>query len=103
MVALRIAGPVPMREKGWEPRNCSFVPGLEVSFSVTYDLENLGCPRPSCVQMWSPQAQTCQGLFVQGSPPCLLQPAPRVALGREESESFVSKLGLQEEMGVCCA
>lgn len=51
VVALRLAGPAPMREKGREPRNCSFVLGLEVSFSVTYDLENLGCPGSSCVQM----------------------------------------------------
>lgn len=71
-------------------------------FSVTYDLENWGCPRPSCVQMWSPQAQTRQGLFVQDSLPSLLLPAPRVALGREDQGlSELRQLRLQGKMGAC--
>lgn len=31
MVALRLAGPVAVREKGREPKNSSFVPRLKVS------------------------------------------------------------------------
>lgn len=37
----------------------SFVPDLEVS--MTYDLENLGCPGPSCVQMCA-RSSKAQGL-----------------------------------------
>jgi hypothetical protein len=41
-------GSVAVSRKDWKSRNCMFVPEWEVS--LTYDLENLGYPRPNCVQ-----------------------------------------------------
>lgn len=45
-----------VRGRGSKPKTCSSVPGLEVC--VTYGLGNLGCPRPSCVQICERSSKT---------------------------------------------
>ena len=76
-----------------------------VCSSVTYDLENVGCPRPSCVQMceWSSKAQGFYGLPVASL--AALAGAPGAALGGGVWPScpLALQMGRREMWEVCWA
>lgn len=90
-----------VRGRGSKPKKCSSVPGLEVC--VTYGLENLGCPRPSCVQICERSSKTFgafRDLFVVSL--TTLAVASGATLGEEgEGEAWpeLDCLSKQRELG----